>query len=554
MLARVRAGVYLLPVRHAVLIAANPFVLGLSALVGCAAAEREPSVTTPDLASTYDRQRAPIYAARDADWRCGAIIYQVLVDRFAPPTEAQLDAKRHLYAAPRTLHPWHETPTGGVRLDDPGCFTHEVAFWGGDLTTLRARLGHVHDLGADVLYLNPICQAFTNHKYDAQDYAQISPEYGTRADLKALAADCHQRGMKIMLDGVFNHMGRTSPIFQDAMASPSSRYRDWFYIDPKYKHGYRGWANVPNLPELNLENPAVREHLWEGRDSIVRSYLRDGIDGWRLDVAYDLGFNGLADLTRAAHETKPGSAVIGEIWNYPEEWMPSLDGIMNFHARQILLELLHGKIDGARAGRLLNQMVEDTGLDPILRCWLVLDNHDTARLTHSLKEPDLRRLARVLQFTLPGAPCIYYGSEVEMEGGDDPANRAPMRWDLVTPDNEDLAWFRKIVELRRSSRALRVGDWRLLDSNTLLAFMRRTDRWNETVVVVANATPLPVTEVVSVRDSKLMNYAPLVDALSGKKVTVQTGLITVEVPGHGVMVLRPEDQPGSDYSPYKRVQ
>ena len=504
--------------------------------------------------SPHDQARAATYAAREADWRIAPIIYQVLVDRFAPPTPAQLDAKRHLYEPPRTLHAWTEQPAPGVRTEDPGCFTHEIAFWGGDLRTLAERLDHVHKLGVDVLYLNPIHQAYTNHKYDAQDYAAVSPEYGTRDDVKQLAATCHARGMKLMLDGVFNHMGRTAPIFQQAQRDPASPHRDWFYIDGKYTHGFRGWANVPNLPEINLENPAVRAHIWEGRDSVVRGYLRDGVDGWRLDVAYDLGFNLLAELTRAAHQEKPGSAVIGEVWNYPEEWMPSLDGIMNFHARQIVLDFLHAKIDGGRAGRMLDQMISDTGLDHILRCWLVLDNHDTARLPHTMREKDLRRVARVLQFTLPGAPCVYYGSEVEMEGGDDPANRAPMRWDLVRDDNEDYIWFRDLVELRKQSRALRIGDWRLLDCHTLLAFLRRTDRWKETVVVVANATPLPVTEVVSVRDSKMMNYAPLVDAFTGKEVEVKTGMIEVEVPGHSVLVLRAKDREGSDYSPYKRVQ
>jgi hypothetical protein len=129
-----------------------------------------------------------------------------------------------------------------------------------------------------------------------------------------------------------------------------------------------------------------------------------------------------------------------------------------------------------------------------------------------------------------------------------------MRWDLVDEANEDYRWFRKLVEIRNGSRALRVGEWRLLDCDTLLAFQRHTDLWHETVVVVANATPLPVTEVVSVRDSKLMNFAPLVDRLSGREVALHSGLIEVEVPGHTAMILMPVDKSGSDYSPYKRVQ
>lgn len=505
-----------------------------------------------DHSNPADRVLAPILAAREADWRIGPVVYHVFVDRFGPPADAE--AKRHYYASPRSLKSWDDLPRPGVRVPEVGCHSHELEFWGGDLGSLAARLDHVRQLGAQVLYLNPIHAALTNHKYDAQDFALISPEYGTREDVRRLAAACHDRGMRLMLDGVFNHMGRSAPIFQDALSNPSSRHRDWFMIDPKFKHGYRAWYNAANLPELNLENPAVRDYIWGAEGSIVRSYLNDGIDGWRLDVAYDLGFEYLAAITAAAHETKPGSCTIGEIWNYPDQWMPALDGVMNFHARQILLDYLHGKMTGSRAGRLLNTMIDDAGIENILRCWLVLDNHDTARLTHTMPERELRRVARVLQFTLPGGPCIYYGSEVEMEGGDDPANRAPMRWDLVTEENEDYQWFRQLISVRNQSRALRVGEWRLLDSDSLLAFQRHTDRWNETAVIVANASALPVTEVVSVRDAKLMNFAPLIDRLSGREVALHSGMIEVEVPGHTAMILMPADKAGSDYSPYKRVR
>jgi glycosidase len=520
-------------------------------LAACAPEHR---LTAPDFANTADRQLAPILLQRDSDWRIGPVVYQVFVDRFAPPAPGALDAKRHFYAAPRSLKEWDELPKPGARVEGIGCMSHELDFWGGDLNSLRERLPHIDRLGADVLYLNPIHAAFTNHKYDAQDFLTVSPEYGSRDDVKSLAADCHDRGLRLMLDGVFNHMGRTAPIFQEALRDPASRSRAWFDVNPAYKHGHRAWYNSANLPELNLENPTVRARLWDDPDSVVRGYLQDGVDGWRLDVAYDLGFTRLAEITAAAHETRPDSCTIGEIWNYPEQWMPALDGVMNFHARQIMLDYLHGKMTGSRAGRLLNTMIDDTGIEHILKCWLVLDNHDTARLTHTIAERDLRRVARVLQFTLPGAPCVYYGSEIEMEGGDDPANRAPMRWDLVADDNDDYLWFKNLVAIRKRSRALRLGEWRLLDSDSLLAFQRHTDRWNETAVIVANSSPLPVAEVVSVRDSKLMNFAPLVDQLSGREVALHSGMIEVEVPGHTAMLLMPAEKPGSDYSAYKRVQ
>jgi cyclomaltodextrinase / maltogenic alpha-amylase / neopullulanase len=135
-------------------------------------------------------------------------VYQVLVDRFAP--SANLDAKRSLYPAPKVLRTWSEVPKKGTYREDVRVWSHEIDFWGGDLQSTRSKLDYVQGLGADVLYLNPINLAYTNHKYDALDYQKVSPEFGSRDDMKALAVDVHKRGMKLVLDGVFNHMGRNS--------------------------------------------------------------------------------------------------------------------------------------------------------------------------------------------------------------------------------------------------------------------------------------------------------------------------------------------------------
>lgn len=492
------------------------------------------------------------FERREADWRVGPVVYQVFVDRFVPPSDPA--SKAQYFELPRTFRHWDEMPAPGTRVPDLGCYSHELEFWGGDLAGVASRLDHVRAMGADVLYLNPVCRAYTNHKYDAQDWNDISPEYGTREDLRALARACHERGMKLMLDGVFNHMGRTAPAFLEARADPTSRYRAWFFFDETCRNGYRCWWNVPNLPEVNLDEPSLRAHLWESRDSVVRSYLRDGADGWRLDVAYDIGPETLSQITRASHEEKPGSAVIGEIANYPAGWMPALDGVMSFHLRQVLLNWLGGKLTGARAAALIDTAYADSGFENALRCWTFLDNHDTPRLSHSVPDPDLRRLGRLMQFTLPGAPCVYYGTEVEMPGGPDPANRAPMRWDLLTDDNPDLRWYRRLVGARRSLRALRVGDWAALRTESLLAFQRTTDRWVDTVVVAANATPEPVTELVAVRDGRLMNFGGLVDVFSGTEVKVHSGLLELHVPARSALVLVPRDEPGAEYSPYKRVR
>ena len=468
------------------------------------------------------------FERREADWRNGAIVYQVIVDRFVP--SAHLEAK---------------------------LAAHELDFWGGDLRSLATRLDHVQALGATVLYLNPIHLAYTNHKYDAFDFKAISPEYGTTSDFRQLTADVHRRGMKLVLDGVFNHMGRNAPKFQDAIANPRSPWRDWFVIGPQYAGGARVWTGFQNLPELNLENPAVRAHLWAAPDSVVRSLLREGADGWRLDTAYELGHRWLRELTDAAHREKPGSLVVGEIVNYPGEWLRSMDAVMNFSLLQIVLGLAQGEIAPARAARLTDRLVRDAGIEPMLKSWMVIDNHDIPRIATQLPDAATRRLVQVLQFTLPGAPNIYYGAELGMTGGADPENRGPMRWELLAPDNPELRWMRQLVALRQHHRALCVGDYRAIDTEALYAFERHTDRALETVLVVANPGDRAVTEKLMVANAHLMDDTPLVDALRpGEKpaAVFGPGFVTVTLPPRSVWVLTPQERSLGGYSRYKRVR
>jgi glycosidase len=498
---------------------------------------------------------ANVYDQRERDWRNGAIVYQVLVDRFVP--SADLGAKRALYPPPKVLRDWSEPAKPGPYLPEAKLAAHELDFWGGDLQGLATRLAYVQQLGADVLYLNPIHLAYTNHKYDALDFQQISPEYGTRDDFRRLAADVHQRGMKLVLDGVFNHMGRNAPIFRDAFANPQSRWRNWFAIGPQYEGGARAWTGFQNLPELNLEHAPVRRYLYEAPDSVVRSYLRDGADGWRLDTAFELGHRYLTDLTRAAHAEKPGSLVVGEIANYPAAWLQSIDAVMNFTLRQIVLGTASGEITPATAARMTDRLVRDSGIEPMLKSWMVIDNHDIPRIATQLPKTSQRRLVQTLQFTLPGAPNVYYGAELGMVGGADPENRSPMRWDLLRDDNPELLWMKQLIALRKQHRALRVGDFRLIEADKLLAFERHTDRALDTVLVFANPGSTAITEQVLVTNAHLMDDTPLRDLLApadAKPPAVfGAGVVTVTVPPEAVLVLKPEPRALGGYSRYKRV-
>jgi glycosidase len=522
--------------------------------VACFALVHGQEVEAPRYATVSDADLRGVFEAREQDWRNGPVVYQVLVDRFAPST--QLDQKRALYPAPKVLHRWSDAARHGSYRPELNLWSHEIDFWGGDLSSVASKLDYLQQLGVDVLYLNPIHLAFTSHKYDALDYLQISPEFGNRQDLQNLTQDLHRRGMRLVLDGVFNHMGRNAAIFKQAQADPQSPYRSWFYFGAQYPDGARGWSQASNLPELNLENPAVRAHLYGGRDSVVQRYLQDGSDGWRLDVAAELGPVYLAELTAAAHLAKPGSLVVGEIPNYPREWLPSLDGVINFGARDIVLNTVNGLIQAPTAAQMLERMVGDAGIEPMLKSWIMLDNHDNHRIANVL--PDLRRrqLAQLLQFTLPGSPNLYYGSEVGMTGGEDPENRAPMRWDQVRDDNPNLQWTRQLIALRKQHRALRVGNFRLINSAQLLAFERITDRVQDTVVVLVNPGKKAVTERVMIANSKLMNGSLLIDLLDAKAkpLMMLASLTTVSIPAGGFRVLAPDVRPRGGYTSFKRVQ
>jgi len=282
-------------------------------------------------------------------------------------------------------------------------------------------------------------------------------------------------------------------------------------------------------------------------------FLEVGVDGWRLDVAHEIGFEHLAELTQSAHEHKAGSLVIGEAWVYPSRWTKSMDALMNIFLGHLVVGFAKEEVSGRKMAVALDATIADGGIEPLLKSWLVLANHDMPRLATRLPDPGLRKMAVALQFALPGSPMVYYGDEVGMVGGDDPAQRAPMRWDLVTDTNEDLAWHRKVAGIRAKSRALKIGDCRTLASDALFAFVRTTEEALDTTIVVANPTSKPVIETLVVPVPTLLGYTQLRDELGGGSVRVAVGSIRPTVPPHSVQVYRIVEEPGR-HDQYKRLR
>jgi glycosidase len=215
-----------------------------------------------------------------------------------------------------------------------------------------------------------------------------------------------------------------------------------------------------------------------------------------------------------------------------------------------------GEITTAAAARMTERMVQDSGIEPMLKSWVVIDNHDIPRIATQLPNPAQRRLVQALQFTLPGSPNLYYGAELGMVGGADPENRGPMRWDLATADNPELVWTKRLIALRKSHRALRVGDFRVIEAQHLMAFERYTDKALESRLIIANPGDTVVRERLMVANAHLMDDTPLVDLLAESALagSIGSGFITVEVPPHTVQVLQPLPKALGGYNRYKRVQ
>ncbi|CAE7207647.1 aglB [Symbiodinium microadriaticum] len=444
---------------------------------------------------------------RDKDWRIGAIVYQLFVDRFAPPDD--FEAKKKLYPDEATFHGWKELPKGGQLVESAGYYSNELAFWGGDLPSLTSKLDYIDGLGIDVLYLQPITKSYSNHKYDTIDYKQLDSQYGTDADFKSLSDKVHDKGMKLVLDFVFNHCGKRCQLVKDALADASSPKRKYFFMGDEYKpHGYKVWGCAPALVEFALENKELQKHLWDAPDSALATWLSKGADGARLDVASEIGLELLASITRAAHKYKK---------------------VMSLHMGVLVYGLAEGVLPGPSAAQSLSRMIADSSMDEVLKCWIVVSNHDMPRLAHRLPDLQARKFAQCLQFTWPGCPLIYYGDELGLEGGEDPHNRAPMPWERNNDQNEMLKHTKMLIQLRKSNRALRIGDYRDLPTTKLMAFIRTTDRVSDVMIVLANPTSEVVKEMVVVPVPAILGHTLFKDQLSGEEMRLLGSTLTVDV-------------------------
>lgn len=474
-----------------------------------------------------------------------ASFYQIFPDRFAIgrglTAEEKYRDQRYPYPGQR-LARWTDIPVRNPKGN------HQHLFWGGDLPGITERLEEIQALGCDVLYLTPIFQAVTNHKYDTVDYYRIDPAFGTLDDFRELCKETHERGMRLILDGVFNHASRQCKWLLEGR-------EDFFY--PLGKGEYRCWENIPNLVEINLENPAVQNELFFSENSVLKYWLREGADGWRLDCAHDLGPELLQKINRAMKEAFPDSLLIGEVWNYPAAWQDTgMDGIMNYAFQGVVYDYLLGYLGASQAGVFLEEMAKETDGAFLSRCWNMCSSHDVERLGTTLPKEELVRQAILLQYTYPGAPFIYYGEERGMTGGWDPENRGAVNWEEPDRFPERRALIARLNRLRKEKRALTEGRFAsvIVSDERILGFKRRTEDVSEQLIVLINATADPIETRVYLRDGWVMGGTQIFDLDTGEAYRSYAEQFVTTLAPYQYRILEPQIRYDCErYTPYKRV-
>jgi glycosidase len=368
-----------------------------------------------------------------------------------------------------------ELNPAGTELWQYGPVTNSV-FYGGNLPGITAKLDHIAGLGFNGIYLTPIFESPSVHKYDTTDYMKIDPAFGTLDDLKTLVSECHRRGIKIILDAVFNHSGTGFTPWRDVLEKgENSHFKDWFAIDkfPLFPnktdpgehqgHGdshqvnFHTFAFTTGMPKLNTANPVTREYLL----GVAEYYIKEcDIDGWRLDVANEIDHEFWQLFRKRVKAAKPEAYIVGEIWHNSMEWLhgDQYDAVMNYHFGQAICDFLLAS-DEIRDGKDLAHRMTTLELSyplTVIRAGFnLLDSHDTERLIHRLGEDvTLARLAWLVLSLLPGSPCFYYGSEYALTGAHDPDCRRCMPWEPEYQDMSQYAFFKEIISLRTSNAEL----------------------------------------------------------------------------------------------------
>lgn len=424
------------------------------------------------------------------DWAKGAVIYQVFPDRFHAVGKPDLTGKLEPYTVHKHWNEdvdWRPTADGQVLNND---------FFGGNFRGITEKMDYIASLGVGILYLNPISKSFSSHRYDTGDYKTPDPMLGTEADFADMCRAAHDRGIRVVLDGVYSHTGSDSLYFnkngtfpgKGAYQSQESPYSSW-YTFYRWPGSYRSWWDFDTLPTVNKMDPGFLDYIIRDEDSVVAHWMKLGADGFRLDVADELPDEFIRLLRKRIRGIKPDALLIGEVWEDASNKIAygqrrryftdgELDSVMNYPFRTAIINFMRG-FDSGRGLKDTVMSIMENYPPQVAACNMnLLGTHDTPRILTALvddfdgsrEEKAKRRLSRnqmevarerllmasFLQYTLPGSPSLYYADETGMEGYKDPFNRRTYPWGRE--DQELVNHFRHLGRLRRELTPLRLGD------------------------------------------------------------------------------------------------
>lgn len=425
-----------------------------------------------------------IFAA--PEWVNDAVFYQIFPDRFYNGEKSN---------DPQQVKSWGTTPTSN-------------SFFGGDLQGIIEKLDYLSELGINALYLTPIFLSPSNHKYNIDDYYKIDPHFGDLETAKKLVNEAHQRGIRIILDAVFNHCGYNFFAFRDVREKgEASEYVDWFVIKDfpiKTEHpvNYQTFANsIPSMPKLNTSRQAVRKYLINAACYWTREL---DIDGWRLDVADEVDHQFWREFRQEIKAIKPEVYIVGEVWHDAQPWLEGdqFDAIMNYYFTDAVWDFFRGKISPVEFDGLLTQnrmRYQDKVNNVMLN---LLDSHDTPRLLNVLDgNKHKMKLAILFQMTYQGVPMVYYGDEVGLTGEDDPDCRRCMIWDENLQDQDLLTYYQKLINIRKDLISLRRGNFKTIikdELNNIYGFQRKY--LDEKVLVIINNSSQSYQLIINSRE------------------------------------------------------
>lgn len=406
---------------------------------------------------------------RTPDWVKDSIFYQIFPDRFYNGDST---------INPKEMEKWGKAPKWNN-------------FFGGDLKGIEKQLDYLEELGINAIYLTPVFQSTTNHKYNTTDYMKIDPHFGTKETLKELVAKCHEKGIKVVLDAVFNHSGDDFAPFQDVVEKgKESSYHEWFHINSfpitTNPLNYDTFGFVDSMPKLNTANEELKKYLLD----IGKYWIEEcDIDGWRLDVANEVDHNFWRDFRKAVKEVKEDAYIVGEIWFDSLPWLrgDQFDATMNYPVTRackhfFAYENIHvNEFKNVISSTLMRntQQVNEVMLN-------LLDSHDTERfLTSCNGDADKLILSETFLLTYVGAISIYYGTEIGMEGKTDPDCRRTMDWNKNNWNQHIYQSIKKLIQIRLNHKALRRGSFKWIDGlNEILGFIRENEE--EKIIVLIN--------------------------------------------------------------------